>query len=68
MARLVQQIKTTLRPQRPVTRHKDEQPAENSHLGRHYWIKELRQRGMDLVKQAEAAYTAMVAAWKDRPP
>ena len=36
--------------------------------GRDYWIKELRHREMDLVAQAEAAYAAMVEAWKDRPP
>lgn len=36
--------------------------------GRDYWIKEFRQREMDLVAHAEAAYAAMVEAWKDRPP
>lgn len=35
--------------------------------GRDYWIKELRHREMELVAQAEAAYAAMVAAWRDRP-
>lgn len=35
--------------------------------GRDYWIKEIRHREMELVAQAEAAYAAMVAAWKDRP-
>jgi transposase len=36
--------------------------------GRDYWIKEIRHREMDLVAQAEAAYAAMVEAWRDRPP
>ena len=36
--------------------------------GRDDWIKELRHREMDLVAQAEAAYAAMVDAWKERPP
>lgn len=36
--------------------------------GRDYWMKELRHREMDLVAQAEAAYAAMVKAWKGRPP
>ncbi len=36
--------------------------------GHDYWIKELRQREMELVAQAEAAYAAMVEAWKDSPP
>jgi transposase len=36
--------------------------------GRDYWIKEIRHREMELVAQAEAAYAAMVEAWRDRPP
>lgn len=36
--------------------------------GRDYSIKELRQREMNLGAQAEAAYAAMVKAWKKRPP
>lgn len=35
---------------------------------RDYWIKEIRHREMELVAQAEAAYAAMVEAWRDRPP
>lgn len=35
---------------------------------RDYWIKEIRHRKMELVAQAEAAYAAMVEAWRDRPP
>jgi len=36
--------------------------------GRDYWIKEIRHREMELVAQAEAAYAAMLEAWRDRPP
>jgi transposase len=35
---------------------------------RDYWITEIRHREMELVAQAEAAYAAMVEAWRDRPP
>lgn len=35
---------------------------------RDYWIKELREREMALVENAETAYAKMVEAWKDRPP
>lgn len=35
--------------------------------GRDYWIKEIRNREVELVAQAEAAYAAMVKAWTDRP-
>ena len=33
-----------------------------------YWIKELRHREMELVANAEAAYTKMVEAWTEKPP
>ncbi len=35
---------------------------------RDYWIKELREREMALVENAETAYAKMVEAWKERPP
>lgn len=36
--------------------------------GRDYWIKELRHREMELVANAEAAYSKMVEAWREKPP
>jgi len=36
--------------------------------GRDYWIKEIRHHEMELIANAEAAYSCMVEAWRDRPP
>lgn len=36
--------------------------------GRDYWIKEIRHAEMAYVARAEAAYTRMVAAWREVPP
>lgn len=36
--------------------------------GRDYWIKEIRHRELELVANAETAYSLMVEAWRDRPP
>jgi len=36
--------------------------------GRDYWIKEIRRREMELVAQAEEAYSRTVVAWKPKRP